>query len=281
MAKKFITERQLINRIKELKDIKPQEDWVALAKKNVLGEEMSKKQIFINPFPFFKPIVATLTIFLIVFGLFGYAQNSVPGDFLYTIKKIAEKSQFAFVSEENMPEVSLQLANRRLEELTRILETNQVAKLAPAINEFQASVSEAAKNISRMETTSSDSIAVQNIVDKSKEIEEKVEEMRALGVVIDSGSLQGVSNKLEVKLLISDLETRSLTEEQEEILILMKELYEEEKYGEALQLLLELNQEETEELLDEEGELDEENETNDKDEQEIEEETEDKEELEE
>lgn len=260
MAKNFITEKELIGRIKELKSIKPQENWVVLAKSRIFGEETTKKNIFANPFPYFKPVFATAVIFFVLFGLFGYAENSVPGDFMYNIKKIAERGQILFVTEENMPEVSLQLANRRLEELNKILETNQVSKLAPAINEFQASVSEAAKNISRMEATSSNPIEVQKIVDKSKEIEERVEEIRALGVVIDSESLQGVSNKLEVKLLLSDLETRSLTDEQEEIVARMRELYEEEKYTEALLLLAEINAEEPvqpdedSDLIDEDGE---------------------------
>jgi len=54
--------------------------------------------------------------------------------------------------------------------------------------------------------------------------------------------LQEVSEKLEVKLVIDDLETRTLNEEQAEILNRMKELVEEGKYSEALGLLGELNQ---------------------------------------
>ena len=238
-----MTEAELIKKIQELKQIQPRKDWVVLTKSQILGEEQKRE---LTPFSLidglrlffqYKPALVGVLSILILFGTFVFARNSLPGDLFYPIKRITEKSQAIFVSENEKPQASLELANKRLEELTKITETNQVKKIAPAVNEFQASVSEATKNLSRMEATSSDPAAIKKIVDGTKELGGKIQEVKSLGVVIgeeEFDELQGVSDKLEVNLLISDLEKRTLTEEQEEILNQMKELAEEGKYSEAL-----------------------------------------------
>lgn len=237
-----MTDRDLIKKLQILKDIKPRKDWVVLTKTQILGEQREQFSLIEGLRLFFqfklaKPAFASLIAVFVLFGLFNFAQNSLPGDFLYSIKKIVERGQAVFVSEIDKPQASLELANKRLEELTKIAETNQVKKLAPAINEFQASISEAAKSLSRMEATSSDSVAIKKMVEGTKELEGKIQEVKSLGVVVgeeELNQLQEVSNRLEVKLLISDLEKRTLTEEQEEILNQMKEMAAEGKYSEAL-----------------------------------------------
>jgi len=237
-----MTDRDLIKKLQILKDIKPRKDWVVLTKTQILGEQREEFSLIESLGFFFqsklaKPAFASLIAVFLLFGLFAFAQNSLPGDFLYSIKKITERGQAVFVSKIDKPQASLELANKRLEELTKIAETNQVKKLAPAINEFQASVSEAAKNLSRMEATSSDPAAIKKIVEGTKELGGKIQEVKSLGVVIgeeEFDELQGVSDELEIKLLISDLEKITMTEEQEGILNQMKELVEEGKYSEAL-----------------------------------------------
>jgi hypothetical protein len=243
-----MTEKELIKKLQILKDIKPRKDWVILTKTQILDEQREQFSLIESLRLFFqfklaKPAFASLIAVFLLFGLFSFAQNSLPGDFLYSIKKIAERGQAVFVSEIDKPQANLELANKRLEELTKIAETNQVKKLAPAINEFQASISEATKSLSRMEATSSDPVAIKKMVEGTKELGGKIQEVKSLGVVIgeeEFDELQVVSDKLEVKLfnlLISDLEKRTLTEEQEELLNEMKELAEQGKYSEALIIL--------------------------------------------
>ncbi|MDI6602604.1 MAG: DUF5667 domain-containing protein [Patescibacteria group bacterium] len=251
----IITEKKLIGKLRELRQIKPNKDWVLLTKSQILGQEEKYRSpisiISVLRVFFAKPGYAGLVIIFILVSLFGtftLAQNSLPGQLLYPIKKISEKTQAVFVSEIDKPKTSLELASKRLEELTKVAETNRVQNLAPAINEFQASVSEAAKNLSKIDATSSDPAVVKRFVDQAKKIGEKVEEVKSLGVVIGEEGLEKLekaSSKLELELLvlslenmISDLENRTLTEKQEKILSQMKELLEEEKYSEVLELFL-------------------------------------------
>lgn len=229
------TEKELIGKIRELRQIKPRKDWVVLTKSQILGEE--PKILF---FPYFKPAFAGLVAVLILFGLFGFAQNSLPGDLLYPIKKITEKSQAVFVSEEEKPAFQLKLANERLEDLTKA----PVKNLAPTISEFQTNISEAAKNLTKIDATTSDPVVIKKIVEETKKLEKNKQKVESLGMVIEGEGTEEFDNALAkvVENLIKDLENQTLTEEKEEILSQMKELFESRKYSEALELLYLINQ---------------------------------------
>lgn len=238
-------EKELIRKIKELKQIKPNQDWVVLAKNQILGSEIPGVRASASFFPFWKPALITLTTCLILAGVFSFAQDSLPGEILYPVKKISERAQTIFVSEDEKPQMSLELANKRLEELAEVAKTNQAENLAPAINEFKTSISEAAENLTKVKTPNSDFQEIREVVDKTKDIEKKTKEIQSWGVVIgeeDLKELQMVSKKIELESLVitlkNDLENRALTEEQKEILDEMKELITEEKYLEALELWL-------------------------------------------
>jgi len=230
----MVAEADLVKKIQELKKIRPNKDWVVLTKSQILGEA-DRGWASISFFPFFKPALATVTAFGILFGIFSLAQNSLPGDILYSIKKITEKSQAVFVSEKELPKYNLEIANKRLEELNEIAQTNQVKKLAPAISEFQADMSEAAKSLAKVKGQD-----VEKIVAQTQKLEvnkKKMEEVLATKILSQETEDSLISfYKIQAEMLIKDLENRTLTEEKEEILNQMKKLFEEEKYSEALEL---------------------------------------------
>lgn len=143
-----MTDSDLIKQIKLLKQIKPRHDWALLTKKAIFEDKedkillpQSKTWVFWNVFPrisFNYRFVLASFIFLGILGLatVNLAQNSLPGDFLYSVKRISEKSRAVFVSEKERPKAQLELANKRLDELTIIAEENNVQKFAPAITEL-------------------------------------------------------------------------------------------------------------------------------------------------
>lgn len=222
-----MTEADLVKKIQELKKIRPRKDWAVLTKSQILGEE--PKILF---FPFFKPALATVTTLGILFGIFSLAQNSLPGDILYQIKKIAEKSQAVFVSEEELPKYNLEIANKRLEELTKIAQTNQVQKMAPAIEEFQANVSETAKNLVKVKKVD------EEIVENTKKLEENKEKVeKVLATKIETKEYDQALAQL-VESQIKDLEGRTLTEVQQELLEEAKEDFEAGNYSQALEKIL-------------------------------------------
>lgn len=246
----MMNEKELIGKIRELRQIKPRKDWVVLTKNQILGQEPR-----LEIFPFFKPVYAGLFLFIFLIGLFELSQNALPGDFLYPIKRITEKTQAIFVSEEKKPEITLELTQKRLEELAKVAQANKVENLALAINEFQKSASQAAKDLSKIEPTKKDPKEIKKFVERTKEIENKAKEIESLGIVIGEEGLEQLEEartKLELqaivqilKDIISDLENNlkmgALTKEKEEMLNKIKELVNEGKYWEAFEFYL-LNQ---------------------------------------
>lgn len=233
-----MTEADLIKKIQELKQIKPRKDWVILTKSQILGQEPKMGWASIlEVFPRFlfqpKPAFATLIILGALVGTFGLAQNSLPGDFMYSLKRVAEKGQAVFVSEIEKPKAQLELVNKRLEELTKIAETNRVKNIAPALEEYQASASQAAKEITKAKQPD-----VKEIVQQTKKLEENKQKIEALGIVV--GETEELDNAV-VQLAereIKDLENRILTEKQEELLTEAKQDFETGNFASALEKIL-------------------------------------------
>lgn len=239
----MVTEKELIAKIRELREIKPRKEWVFLTKNRILGEEKLESSRFFRIGEFFsglfvqpRLIYASLTLLFIIFGLFGFAQNSLPGDLLYPIKKITEKSQAVFVSKEELPKLQLELANKRLEELNKIAQTNDVKKLAPAITEFQENVDRAVKSLVKSKKIDKELVEKTAMIEKTREEVEKV-----LGTNIGTEEYENSLAKI-VESQLKDLENRSLTEEQKEILEKAKSDFENGDYSQALEKVLILSE---------------------------------------
>lgn len=239
-----MTEKQLISKIQKLKNVKPDPNWVFFTKERILGREKKPESSFLafikeiqkgERFVFaHKPAFAFITCLLILIGLFGFAQNSVPGESLFTLKRITEQGQSVFIPKKDQTKHSLEIANKRLDDLTKIAEKNEVKKLAPAINEYQETVSKAAENLAKEESPE----AIKEIAGVIKELEQKEEQVKSLGIEIgENEELKSVLAQI-VENEIKDLENRSLTEEQEESLAEIKLDYEQGEYSKALEKIL-------------------------------------------
>jgi hypothetical protein len=245
-----MTEQELIKKIKVLKQIRPRRDWVVLTKSQILGQEPKRSlapfggELFswsLETFPrlFLRPrpvLVSLIFLGILITAVFGFAQNALPGDSLYSLKRISEKSRVVFVSETNKPKAHLELANKRLEELTKIATTNQTEKLASALSEVQASVSQAAKDLKKPKKITKE------IVDQTKKLEENKGKVEALGVLI--GETEKLDNALSqlVEREIQDLEGQTLSEEKTRLLEQVKEDFEAGNFSDALEKIWLLSQ---------------------------------------
>lgn len=222
----------LITQIKTLKNVQPRQDWVLATKDKILGEKI-KAEVF----PFFKPVYAGLFCLLFIIGLFDFSQEALPGESLYYLKKVSERGQIFLASIEERPEIRLRLANKRLEELGLVAEQNQARKLASAMEEFQADVSEAAQDISRLEKIN------QDIVDQTHKLEQNKQKVeKTLATRIETEELDGALASI-VERELADLEERSLSETDQEIFEAAKQDFANEDYTEALMKIWQLSQE--------------------------------------
>ena len=232
-----MTQAEIIKQLQGLKEIKPNQDWVVLTKSQILRTE---KPVF-SPFAIFSPAkaysCAGMVFVLLLVGIFGFAQNSLPGDFLYSIKKITERSQAVFISESEKPNFQLKLTSNRLEDLARIVEANQVSKLSSALKELSASKSEAKKEVvNSIKNKPEEAVEIaKKVAPELQEINEREDQVLAsLGLEPVQEETGEPTEKTVIEVLIQDVENSSLTEEQENDLAGVKELYDSENYQGAL-----------------------------------------------
>lgn len=222
---------QLIQKIRLLRDIEPRKDWVLTTKDKILGEKI-KTELF----PFFKPVYAGLFCLLFIVGIFDFSQEALPGESLYYLKKVTERGQFFLASIEEKPRIKLELANKRLEELNEIAENNEVKKLASALDEFQANISEAAKELPKMKGID------QEVVVQTQKLEENKQKIeKTLATRLDTEELDSAL-ALIVQREISDLEGRSLSEQEQEMLEGAKQDFENGNYSQAMVKIWNLSQ---------------------------------------
>ena len=224
-------ENDIIYQIRELRSIKPREEWVFLTRQRIF--DIKKERIFIMSF--FQNLVQLKMVYaLVLVGIFvstfGFAQNSLPGDFLFSFKRITEDSRVVFVSQEAKSKNNLDLVNKRLDELTEITEKNKVSNLAPAINEVERSITKVAKDLKKTKP----SVAV---VSEIKNIERKTTDIKSLGVEIGEEEFDAVLIE-KIRNEADRLEAEDLTEEEVNILKEVKQNIDEEKYAQAWESIL-------------------------------------------
>ena len=236
-------EKELIAKIKGLKQIKPNQEWVFLAKNRILGLENSEEETEVSRF--FKGIhlilrhkfaFASLLVLFVLTGSFGFTQNSLPGDFFYPVKKATEDAQTALTPIKDQPKRNVEIANRRLDELTRVAQANASRNLEPAITEVQASILKVAQSLKELETEQT-----KEIVKDVKEIETKTIRIRSLGVEISDTTELDVALIQKIKDQADELAKNDLSPEQAVILEEIKKQIETGDFVGALEKILEIN----------------------------------------
>jgi hypothetical protein len=239
-----MNEKELILKIQSLKKIKPNSTWVVSSKENIFKEQESL--IFSWQRVFVRPAMAGFASLGFIAALMVSAQTASPGDALYTIKKISEKSRMALTSQDNRQDMNLLLAHRRLDEVSEIIKKQEVEKLSLAIKELE-SVKERmqkdfAQSIEKKPKEEAIKIA-KSFAPSLLEIEDKQDLLiGSLGVAVDTGLSSNTAKEL-AGLLIEDYQERSLTEKDKELLERAKQEFETENYRTALRDVLEIGQE--------------------------------------
>jgi hypothetical protein len=237
-----MVEADLIKKIQLLKNVEPRKEWVFLIKKEIFKEEISQNKFsqivdFLPRMNYWKFLVPAMS-FCLPFILLAVSQNALPGDALYSVKKLTEKTQSVFVSGTEKTNVQLGFVNKRLEELNQIVAADQKNKIAPAFKEYQASMSEAVKNLVATKNTD-----VSKIIQQTKNIEENKQKAEALGVKLsetDDGLNAALASLVDRE--IKDLESRNLNDGQQELLAEVKTAYQSGDYNLALEKILQATQ---------------------------------------
>jgi len=130
----------IFRKIKNLQRIQPDASWLIRQRSFLLSEIFGdqkpiKERKAVLAFPFFdfskifRPAFAVaFTIIILVssfatVGAISASQNSLPGDFLYQVKTVLEKTQLTFTHDSaSRTRLSVKFANQRMDEFTQMIQ---------------------------------------------------------------------------------------------------------------------------------------------------------------
>jgi len=227
-------EKQLIAKLKELRQIKPRQDWVVSVKKDIMGEQPKFGTQILSVFravprtvSHHKLVYATVTAFMILVAMVG-------GLFLIPTSN-NNKLETELLAAAVQSRCNLEIANQKLENLTKEIAKNGEAD-STTIQEVNQTIAEASKTIT--ERIVKNPKALKEIVGEVKKIDQNKKNLQTLGVIVDEDFQ--LNNVLQPIVLneIESLEKSSLTESQQLELKELKTLYKIGQYTDALEKIL-------------------------------------------
>ncbi|MCX6722529.1 MAG: hypothetical protein NT094_00480 [Candidatus Staskawiczbacteria bacterium] len=251
-----ITEKQLIEQIKTLKEIQPRKEWAVLLKSQILTEKPAFAESFVETkqigikvveqpaksvgimdilsFIFSQKKLAysfAVILFLIV-GTFGFMGYTMPGDLLFPVKKIAEQSQASLTGQTSINQDVAKL-NSRINDLSQVAKKGRMDNIPSAISEININAKALAKNLKS------------DLVKNPQTIKEIAVSLKTLANIpgADLSETPNVKDlyQIVVESQIADLQKTTLTDDQKKVLIDIEELYKQGKYSEALEKILLIN----------------------------------------
>lgn len=244
------SEQEIINRIKYLKNIKPNQDWVILTKQRIIGETITVERRltwvdFIHFIGQYRLAFASLALIMIISGgTMVLAQGALPGEPLYSVKKITEKGLAVLTGKNKVPAMNLELAERRLDEINQLLQKKIAKNLPAAVAEYQSARRTAKKEVAAeikqnpakaAAIVKQVGLAMQNIEDKERQV---------YGVLGLSNSATSVDEEIgsDQEIIRSLIEyfgkEAILSAEQQADLSKVRELYDAGNYSGALNYYL-------------------------------------------
>jgi hypothetical protein len=245
-----ITEKQLIESLKQMREIKPRKEWAVLLRSQILAEKKTESKIVAQPAKFaefigmissslFQPfstaqsrqkIAYSFAAFaFVVIGLVGFAESSMPGDLMFPAKKMAEQSQAALTGQTGLKNNIVAL-NSRINDLAQVAKEGKKSSIPSAIDEIKTNAKDLAFTLKA------------NPVSDQKTLKEIAASLKTLANVpgTDLSENSDVRDLYQtvVQRQITDLQKTTLTEAQKTTLTEIESLSEQGKFAEALEKIL-------------------------------------------
>jgi hypothetical protein len=254
-------DKDLIVRLQTLKQIKPRQDWVVLTKNRILANDFSE-------FPFWQTILrksntlnlliwgerlvfgraglATFAIFILM-GLFGFVQNSNPGDMFYATKKAILQGETALVSG-SQAALHLRVAAESAQAAKEAARTNNSKKLAAALEEYRQNLRKAAGVIDKEPKNAQNVLQITALVNQlhgeSKEMEQVLhtEVAREELEILTQKTLEEATTELKGLLAkeLQNIASGPLTEAQQKLLQEAQSAFEQGDYSSVVELIAEI-----------------------------------------
>jgi len=176
-------EKDLIQKLQDLKQIKPESAWANWLKANILQTKpqdglYNKPKIKLAVFSFIpkyqKVIVPSLLAFFFVFS-FAFAQTTLPGSVLYPIKTLTQNTKIYLASENTKPIVRLEVAKTRMEDLSKV--ENHEKEISAVIQNVQKDLEIVPEEIKKINKKQVALNVSKDIQERSKDLKVMVEKI--------------------------------------------------------------------------------------------------------
>lgn len=228
-------DKQLIAKIRELRQIKPSQDWVISLKKEIIGEQPtfgSQILSIFNAVPrtvsHHKLAYATVTAFMVLVAIVG-------GLFLIPTSN-NNKLETELLAAAVQSRQCLEIANQKLENLAEVIKIKDQNEIALAIEDVNESIIWASKSITQ--DMINNPKALKEIASSAQKIDLNKKKLQTLGVIVDSDFQLNTVLQPLVQREIESLEKSTLNENQQLMLKEMKGLYKQGQYTDALEKIL-------------------------------------------
>ncbi|MBD3359128.1 MAG: hypothetical protein GF365_00245 [Candidatus Buchananbacteria bacterium] len=180
--------KELLKQLNSLKDtIKPDADWQASNREILLSQinaqtrlDFAEKKFKLLPNLFqrkfamsvLKPMASLVIILVFVFGAWtasvSATKKSLPGDLFYNIKLTTERVQVNLtLNDEKRTNLEIAFAQRRLDEIEKIIEQNEPDNLAVPLQKFRENMNNVKSNLAKLEIKDKESaVKVANMIDE-------------------------------------------------------------------------------------------------------------------
>lgn len=147
-------DKVLIEKIKGLKRIQPDKQWVAFCRSEI-KKEMEVTSVSLWQYLFSRPALVGITTFILALGggltVINAAWGSLPGDKLYPVKLAMEKTELRITAAGTAKtKLQAEITGRRAQELT------EVTKLPPSLREQK--IAEAVEQIEQQLTATQENL---------------------------------------------------------------------------------------------------------------------------
>jgi hypothetical protein len=247
-------EKDLLQKLSLLKNIEPKSNWVLFAKSNILDqakENIVQKEVghesligqvghalsYLRYLE--KPAFVFAALAFVVLGGVGYqvSQNSLPGDALYSIRSVLERATTG-----NDALASLGTAQRRLQDLKKVVEGNKVKNLSFATQEFNQSVAEVSKGfIALVENEPKKALRVSKKLVQLQKDKAQIEQVLGASLGGNENSELREATRILVEMELNDLTARTLSKDQKTLLENANGAFKKGEYENALEMIWEIS----------------------------------------
>jgi len=176
-------EKDIIQKLQSLKQIKPNRDWANWLKANILQTKpqnslYNKPRIKLAVFSFISKYQKTLVPSLLAFFFvcsFAFAQTTLPGSVLYPIKALTQNTKIYLASENTKPVVRLNVAKAKMEDLSKVENhEKEIIAIAKDIGKDLEIIPQEIKNINKKQIALN---VLKDIQEKSKDLKAMVDKI--------------------------------------------------------------------------------------------------------